>query len=231
MGQPTLLPNEASRSRTRSSTTWTRCPPSSRRRWRRSGSVTRGRSSAAQHRFLTVRLSACLRPIGGSSARLRTSSPESTPCSVTSAARATSRVGRVCGLRAPGDHRKCAGDSVRSAQFPGRPENRLLIAADASSPWGTVVGRQASAGAIELVDITIDLHEPWTSGPASGPGGHGERRHVAVILAQETPRRSGQGVREEHHCRPTPGSVDTEASSDSRKVGGSTRPWPPSKGL
>ncbi len=46
-------------------------------------------------------------------------------------------------------------------QFPGRPEYRLLIAAGRLVPMVAVVGQQAPDGAIELIDITIDLHGPW----------------------------------------------------------------------
>ncbi|MBK6870382.1 MAG: hypothetical protein IPJ14_06835 [Kineosporiaceae bacterium] len=46
-------------------------------------------------------------------------------------------------------------------QFPGRPEYRLLIQAGRVVPMIAVVGQLAPDGAVELVDITIDLDGPW----------------------------------------------------------------------
>lgn len=45
-------------------------------------------------------------------------------------------------------------------QFPGRPEYRMLIATGRLVPLVAVVGHYAPDGAIELIDITIDLHGP-----------------------------------------------------------------------
>jgi hypothetical protein len=46
-------------------------------------------------------------------------------------------------------------------QFPSRPEYRLLISVGRLVPMVAVVGQLAPDGAIELIDITIELHDPW----------------------------------------------------------------------
>lgn len=46
-------------------------------------------------------------------------------------------------------------------QIPGRPDYRLLISAGRLVPMVAVVGQLAPDDAIELIDITIDLHGPW----------------------------------------------------------------------
>ena len=47
-------------------------------------------------------------------------------------------------------------------QFAGRPEYRVLIKTGRLVPMVSVVGQLAPDGAIELIDITIDLRGPWT---------------------------------------------------------------------
>ena len=46
-------------------------------------------------------------------------------------------------------------------QVPGRPEYRLLIVTGRLVPMVAVVGHVAPDGAIELIDIAIDLHGRW----------------------------------------------------------------------
>jgi hypothetical protein len=47
-------------------------------------------------------------------------------------------------------------------QIPGRPGYRLLIKTGRLVPMLSVVGQIAPDGAIELIDIAIDLRGPWT---------------------------------------------------------------------
>lgn len=47
-------------------------------------------------------------------------------------------------------------------QIPGSSEYRLLIAGGRLVPMVAVVGQLAPDGAVELVDIVIDLHGPWS---------------------------------------------------------------------
>ena len=47
-------------------------------------------------------------------------------------------------------------------QFPDRPEYRVLIKTGRLVPMVSVVGQLAPDGAIELIDIAIDLRGPWT---------------------------------------------------------------------
>lgn len=47
-------------------------------------------------------------------------------------------------------------------QFAGRPEYRVLIKTGRLVPMVSVVGQLAPDGAIELIDIAIDLRGPWT---------------------------------------------------------------------
>jgi hypothetical protein len=44
---------------------------------------------------------------------------------------------------------------------PGRPDYRILITTGRIAPMISVVGQLAADGAIELVDIDIDLRGPW----------------------------------------------------------------------
>lgn len=46
-------------------------------------------------------------------------------------------------------------------QIPGRPDYRLLITAGRLVPMVAVVGHLTPDGAVELIDIVIDLHGPW----------------------------------------------------------------------
>ena len=45
--------------------------------------------------------------------------------------------------------------------IPGRPDYRILIAAGALVPRLAVVGQLASDGAVELVQLDIDLESDW----------------------------------------------------------------------
>ena len=46
-------------------------------------------------------------------------------------------------------------------QIPGRPEYRVLIKTGRLAPMISVVGQLAPDGAIELIDLSIDLRGPW----------------------------------------------------------------------
>jgi hypothetical protein len=46
-------------------------------------------------------------------------------------------------------------------QFPGRPDYRVLIKTGRLVPMLSVVGQLAPDGAIELIDIALDLRGPW----------------------------------------------------------------------
>jgi hypothetical protein len=47
-------------------------------------------------------------------------------------------------------------------QIPGRTEYRILIKTGRTVPMVSVIGQVAPDGAIELIDISIDLRGPWS---------------------------------------------------------------------